>query len=308
MCNIWQISCENELTLEEVEKFFRYSNKFCWINLSGGEIFLRPDLFDIIKSIHRNCKNLFLLDFPTNGFLKDKIVETVEKSMGLQPEIKKILVTISLDGPRELHDEIRGVRNSWGRAVDTFQELKKIKDHRFDVFFGYTLTQYNADRITETYNSVKEIIEDIKYDDFHVNLAQVSNHYYNNIGTINIDKETIIRSMNEFIKKKATRFHPVSYLEYKYQSLLKPFLESGKCPLKCMALSASCFIDPCWNVYPCSMFDKKIGNLRDCDFDLNKIWFYPSVVNLRKEITKGNCPHCWTPCEAYQTILGNLFR
>lgn len=309
MCNIWNVSNnENELTFEEVEKFFRHSNRFCWINLSGGEIFLRPDLFDIIKTIHRNCKNLFLLDFPTNGFFKEKIVDTVEIILRLQPAIKKILVTISLDGPSELHTEIRGIKNSWDRAVDTFKELKKIKNKRLGVFFGYTLMQYNVDKITETYNSVREVIGDIKYDDFHVNLAQVSRHYYNNVGTINIDKRVVINSMNEFIKKRGNHFNPVFYLEHKYQKLLKPFLESERCPLRCMALSASCFIDPYWNVYPCIMFDKKIGNLHDYDFDLNTLWMSFPVRNLQEEIIKGNCPNCWTPCEAYQAILGNLFR
>jgi len=29
---------------------------------------------------------------------------------------------------------------------------------------------------------------------------------------------------------------------------------------------------------------------------------------LREEVVGERCSHCWTPCEAYPTILGNLFK
>ena len=28
--------------------------------------------------------------------------------------------------------------------------------------------------------------------------------------------------------------------------------------------------------------------------------------SCRREIWRGECPQCWTACEAYQSILGNL--
>ena len=51
MCNIWQRKVENEMTAEEIERFFRKNRGFAWVNLSGGEIFTRPDLSDIARSV-----------------------------------------------------------------------------------------------------------------------------------------------------------------------------------------------------------------------------------------------------------------
>ena len=32
----------------------------------------------------------------------------------------------------------------------------------------------------------------------------------------------------------------------------------------------------------------------------------PVELVLRKDVADENCPHCWTPCEAYPTVLANL--
>ena len=55
------------------------------------------------------------------------------------------------------------------------------------------------------------------------------------------------------------------------------------------------------------MYDGIIGNIKDYDFDLKKMLSDGEAVKVRDEISKGICPHCWTPCEAYQTIIANFF-
>ena len=32
-------------------------------------------------------------------------------------------------------------------------------------------------------------------------------------------------------------------------------------------MASSCFIDPYWQLFPCSIWDRPIGNLRDVSFD-----------------------------------------
>ncbi|MBD3305624.1 4Fe-4S cluster-binding domain-containing protein, partial [candidate division KSB3 bacterium] len=99
-CNIWQRKPLHELTFDEIRSFLRRSSRFSWIHLTGGEIFLRKDLFDIIEVMLTECPNLLLLNFPTNGFLTDRIVATVEKVIALNPP--KFFVTISMDGDEQL--------------------------------------------------------------------------------------------------------------------------------------------------------------------------------------------------------------
>jgi radical SAM protein with 4Fe4S-binding SPASM domain len=81
---------------------------------------------------------------------------------------------------------------------------------------------------------------------------------------------------------------------------------TGTTPMRCHALSASCFIDSWGNVFPCTIYDRKLGSLRDVDYDLRRIWSKPIAVETQREIWRYDCPQCWTPCEAYQSIMGNF--
>ena len=75
--------------------------------------------------------------------------------------------------------------------------------------------------------------------------------------------------------------------------------------MPCHALRASCFIDPWGVVYPCITYSKPMGRLRDTGMRLEPIWNHAETAQVQREIWKGQCPQCWTACEAYQSILGN---
>src|SRR6476646_3548620 len=91
-CNIWQRKPTDELTTEEIVAVVRENANITWADLTGGEIFLRPDLDDVVGGWRR----LSLLHFPTNGFLTDRIVASVERIAGRGPA--QTIVTVSLDG------------------------------------------------------------------------------------------------------------------------------------------------------------------------------------------------------------------
>lgn len=311
ICNIWTKECRDEMTLSQIEKFISKNKYISWFNIGGGEIFLRKDMNEIADIIYNNLSDLVLLDFPTTGFFTDRVISFVENTRKYKP--KKLLITVSLDGPKQLHDWLRGIPNSWDRAIATFKELRLIKSQNIQTYLGYTLSKYNFDRFFETIESVKKEIPDIQYEDFHINLAQSSDFYYQNRDVVDVswsfnEKDKIIKMLNDFLTVKGRSNIIVSILESRYQDKLKLFLDTKKTPLPCKALSASCFIDPNWNLYPCITYNKIIANLRDYDFDLSSIWNLDTTFKLRNEIIENLCPNCWTPCEAYQTILGNILR
>ena len=96
-------------------------------------------------------------------------------------------------------------------------------------------------------------------------------------------------------------------LEYVYLKNVRNYLLSGKSPYKCKSGRISCFIDPTGDVYPCTGINAVLGNLRDNNYDLSRILSNETASAWNEKISKGKCPHCWTPCEAYQNILSNLF-
>jgi len=305
MCNIWKRGKDGVMTLGEVERFFDRNPHFSWINLSGGEIWTRPDMDDVVSAIISRSPDLFLLDFPTTGQQTDRIVAGVQRI--LTTRLPKLLVTVSLDGPREVHEEIRGREGAWDNAVATFARLRELRSKRFDVFLGMTLSNFNEGALFATIDSVREVLPDVSLSEFHVNVAQVSSHYYEN-DDLERTRDECLSDVAEFLRRKGHSFHPVGWLERRYQKLSPGFLASGRTPLPCKALASSVFIDPRWNVFPCSMYDAPLGSLRDRDFDLEGLWREERTVAMQRDIANGKCPHCWTPCEAYQTIMGNVLR
>src|SRR5439155_149151 len=71
-CNIWKMAPRDELRLEEIQRFFRRSGRFLWVDLTGGEVTLRRDFIDVCHAVIDGCPDLLLLHFPTNGYLTDK--------------------------------------------------------------------------------------------------------------------------------------------------------------------------------------------------------------------------------------------
>jgi MoaA/NifB/PqqE/SkfB family radical SAM enzyme len=125
---------------------------------------------------------------------------------------------------------------------------------------------------------------------------------------VDANKEKFISEVEAFRVKKKKLFNPINNLENKYLTHAKKFISTGITPIDCKSLSSSVFIDPYGNVFPCSIWDKKIGNIRDFNYDLIAVLRNNIVKELLGQIQEKKCPNCWTPCEAYQSILGSLLK
>jgi MoaA/NifB/PqqE/SkfB family radical SAM enzyme len=311
-CSIWKKRPKNELTLKEIEQIAEKNNYFPWISLTGGEPFLRKDIDKIAKVFYKNSDDFFLLNIPTNGSLVETVVKKIKSFV--KTGIPRIIITVSLEGPRDIHNYVRGVPNAWTNAMKTYKEIEKMgkRYNAVDVFFGLTISPFNVGRFLETYASVKKTIPEAKATDFHINLYHTSEHFYGN--------DCKIKNFLEY-KKKTTKeikviekmkgfniFSPVKCLERSYLKLSKEYVKRGKTPLQCRTIDTSCFLDPFGNVYPCTIFNRRLGNVRDCDYDLTPILKNSESRRAKKVIKEMKCPNCWTPCEAYQMILSNWWR
>ncbi|MGE4056204.1 MAG: radical SAM protein, partial [Vicinamibacterales bacterium] len=172
MCNIWQKKSVNEMTPDEVGRFFERWSQFRWVHLTGGELFMRRDLDDLVAAIQGNCRSLFLLNFPTTGWFGDKTVTLAERT--LARGVGRLMITISLDGPQPLHDEVRGLPGSWERGIETFKRLRGIKRSNFQTVIGMTLMSKNADKVDETLGAIRSVIPDFKRSELHLNVGHES--------------------------------------------------------------------------------------------------------------------------------------
>jgi len=305
-CNIWQRRPEDELTSEEILAFVRQTSGVVWADLTGGEIFLRPDAADLLQAMATSWRRLAVLHFPTNGFLTDRIVAATERLA--RRGGPSIVVTVSVDGPRRLNDEIRGIAGGFDRQMETLRALRAIPGVRAAV--GMTLSRTNIDAVRNTFDACAQEVPGLRETDFHVNVMQLSAHYYGNAdlrGQLP-SPDAAREAVRQQRLRRRLPLTPSAWLERRYLGLLEEFLATGRTPIRCHALRSSCFIDPWGVVYPCLTYSRPIGNLRETGMRLAPIWRAEEARTRQREIWRGQCPQCWTACDAYPTILGNALR
>lgn len=302
-CNIWKRKPVDELSTDEWLLFIERNRHAAWVDLTGGEIFLRPDIEAILEKIAVDWKQLALLHFPTNGFLTDKIVNVTTRVA--RKATSDVVVTVSLDGDETLNDEIRGIKGGFQRQMATFSALRKIP--RVRAVLGVTLSRFNAGRLQQTFDACRAVCSDLDIDSFHLNVAQTSKHYYGNDenGDVLATADQNLQELAVYRAMRGNRPSPASWLENQYLDRLERFVHDGVTPTRCHALRSTCFVDPWGVVYPCITYAHPVGRLRDTAMDLQPIWDGAQAEALQRDIWAGDCPQCWTACEAYPSILGN---
>jgi radical SAM protein with 4Fe4S-binding SPASM domain len=116
------------------------------IMIWGGEPFLYPRLMELMEYIK---KNNLVLELVTNGVGLEENAETIV-DLGIEG------LMVSVDGPRDIHDEVRGVKGTFDKLMVGLQrvkEFKKKKKKKYPkIVFSSTLCKENSgdfDKITE---------------------------------------------------------------------------------------------------------------------------------------------------------------
>ncbi len=305
-CNIWQRRPTDELTTRELLAFASANRSIGWLDVTGGEIFLRQDIGEVLEFIATEWKQLALLHFPTNGFLTERIVAITSRVAAATPA--EFIVTVSLDGDETLNDEIRGISGGYRRQIETFNALRGISGVR--AVLGMTLSRHNAGQFERTFEACQGDCPGLTVEDFHLNVAQRSDHYYGHTDedAVSLAPDVALDEITRYRLRRHRSWSLSSWVEGQYLKHLEGFLRTGDMPMRCHALRSSCFVDPWGTVYPCISYSRPLGQLRETSMDLDPIWRRQATRKVQSEIWEGDCPRCWTPCEAYQSILGNAVR
>lgn len=137
---------EGEMSLGESKAFIDDLAEFKVpvILFSGGEPLLKENFFEILE--YANSKGI-RCTISTNGTLLDK--ETCQK-------IKKIgvgYVGISLDGIGARHDEFRGAKGSFDKALAGIRNCLEIGQK---VGLRFTINRHNYDQLEDIFSLIKE--------------------------------------------------------------------------------------------------------------------------------------------------------
>jgi Fe-coproporphyrin III synthase len=307
-CSIWKQKPGKELTLDEITEFAKKNNYFKWVGLTGGEPFLRSDLVEIVEAFRSYSKGLYMVAMPTNSLSNGEMITKKVERM-LEMGMPRVIMTLSLDGYRDLHDRIRGTKGNFDRVMDLAGRLHELQGqyNGLSFLFGYTMSKFNQGALERTYMAVKDELDWATYNDFHVNLGQVSGIYYGNKDIdMRADNAAMAAELSAFIAKRKMRLGPVQMIENAYLKRLVEYIRTGRSPMKSRSLDASLFLSSGGEVYPSIMWERELGNVRDTGYDLEPIWLSKGAEEVRSMIKEGKEPACWTSCEAYQSIAGNI--
>ncbi len=301
-CRIWRRGRTDELDAAEWRRVWRAaSDTLSWIDLTGGEVTSRPDFAEIAIAAVEECSHLAMLHYPSNGRRPEVLEQVTRAILGAGP--RRLVLSLSLDGPRETHDRLRGDPGAFDHAMDSYRRIRALG---VEVYFGMTLSPWNVELLDATQQAIRDEIPGFGWRDLHVNFLHESDHYFGNTGIERNDPDRLRAVIERFIERRGLARHPTQLLERLYLKHVPEHLATGRSPLKCSSLKSHGFIDPTGRVYPCHIWDEPVGRLRDHHYSLSEIWALERTRAVRAEVEADRCPGCWTPCEAYPTILANL--
>jgi MoaA/NifB/PqqE/SkfB family radical SAM enzyme len=329
-CDIWKVKdtpggLDNELSLAEV-RLFAAANPFLqWIDFTGGEPTDRPDFVEVVQAFAQACPDLLLVHFPTNGIATKRIEQIVKQ---LQATIRaRLIVTVSIDGPPELNDRLRGIRNDFAHAVDTFATLRRVLGPE-QLFVGMTLHGHQAscgmttsELVDKTFAAINDALAarsetPIDWATFHLNIPHLSQHYYGNSASEAKDgfggeahRTEIAAALRLAASKpKGGTLSAMRAIERIYRSEALRYLATGKTSITCSALLSTAYLSEKGEVYPCTIWDKPLGNIRTTGYALMPVIEAARRNGVRQAVAESRCPNCWTPCEAYPAIGASPLR
>jgi MoaA/NifB/PqqE/SkfB family radical SAM enzyme len=303
-CNVWLLP-NDDMTLEEWDRTFESLGRApYWFTFSGGEPTLRKDLPDMVGSAYRHCRP-GIINIPTNGIQQKIIPGSVERVLQVAPK-SEVIINLSLDGVGLQHDEVRGVRNNWDRAMVTYAALKELQKDYGHLTLGIhtVISNYNVDSFPDLCEYVQrelkpdsyitEIAEErVELDTVGLAITPTAEKY-----TVAID--ALLERMRE---ERLTGVAEVAQaFRRRYYELVKRTLREQRQVIPCMAGVASAQIAPNGDVWTCCVRAESMGNLRDHGYDFGSVWRTGKAKQLRRSIKNREC-YCPLANAAYTNML-----
>lgn len=138
------LKSSGQLTITEWKKFIDDIESFQpVIHINGTEPLLYADLFEFIKYVRG--KNLHC-KITTNGVLLVRYAKQL-----IDADIQ--LINVSIDGPRKIHDIIRGVPGTFDNAYSGIKKVinikKQINRNLPDIVVNFTVSNYNYEHLVD---------------------------------------------------------------------------------------------------------------------------------------------------------------
>jgi radical SAM protein with 4Fe4S-binding SPASM domain len=303
---------KQELTLGELKSFIDNVSFFKPnITLFGGEPLLHPSCIELIKCVKKRRMHCLMI---TNGFLLDDFAQEIVES-GLDE------LNVSLDGGRDLHDQIRGMKGLFDKITAGLKEVSRIKKEKYAkrpiINLQCTITQYNYKYLEQlievaenvgadslTYHNLiflgAELIEKQKSYDRILNCS--SKEWEGFVFKPQIEPDELYAEIRHILKGKysfSVDFYPNLSLKGLREYYNKPSYAPLEYPRRCISPWMVAYVFPDGEVKPCLNFSYSYGNIKKEKF--TNIWNNEKAVTFRKTLKESSIfPVCVRCTELYR--------
>lgn len=306
-----ELDVDDELTLEEIQRFFSSVGRVFFFNVSGGEPFLRDDLADIVLAARERLSPR-AIHVPTNGLRPDRIEATVKEIL---ERLEKsgfrgtFSIKPSLDGVGDKHDHIRGTPGNFDKVLDLTRRLLTLKKTRpaLEVGLGTVISKFNVEDVEE----IAELVESLNVDSYIHEIAETRSEMFDQEEGVTPDwkryqsvverfKESTRATLGE--KRGLTRV--AQAFRVVYYDLVVETLKRETQIVPCQAGYSNAHVNPYGDVWSCCVlgYERSMGSLREHDYDFMKIWRSNQAAELRHFIKCGNCS-CPLANQNYANLL-----
>ena len=107
---------------------FKRAKSLLHLTITGGEPFLRKDLTEIISEIINNS-GVPRVSIKSNGFYLKRIKEYIPELIKRHKNTEFTL-SISLDGPKDIHDKVREFKGAYDKVVETINTMAEYRKEK----------------------------------------------------------------------------------------------------------------------------------------------------------------------------------
>lgn len=299
---------EPELTIDEIQKISSGMPPIYWLQISGGEPFLRDDLDQICGIFVRNNRTR-LINIPTNASQGERVLEISKRALTANPRAF-FNIGISLLGPRDIHDTITGTHGSFDKAIACYQALRELKGFYPNLGLNFTVTQ-SIDNEAVLKELFDLLMREYQPDHIAFNFARGLDLAHKYSGS---SPQLYLENWNHLFSRvlQRERYYydlPLKSLLYAVNMLQKEITyqvaSRDRFVIPCYAARISTVLDETGNLYACEMRKQRLGNFRESNYSFRAIWHGPHAENERRSILRNRC-FCTHECFITTNILFNV--
>ncbi|MDD5109200.1 MAG: glycosyltransferase [Candidatus Omnitrophica bacterium] len=278
------------LTLEEIRLFTVSLSDVNNVVLGGGEPFLREDIDKICRCFIDNRSDV-CITIPTNGYDPRRIYEKVKGILAYGS--RDLIISLSLDGMEEYHDQNRGVEGLFKKVHQSYEELEKLcffYPEVLQIQVNTCVTKKNIDQLGKLAAFIHDFMPKAKW--FLEPVRGSSDPNENE--ALSFDEWRLLKeSLGKLlIQHPPSRRNILSTLfEYSLKAL-----QNQSQPVPCRAGNEFIAIDYCGNISSCEILPYSGINIRQLDYNINHLLAYEEWKRILRSIKRGECyctHFCW---------------